>query len=281
MPFRWILVFGWLAAIALQARSQPLYDGALGTLPADQEWLYFAARGLAEQHHTGSATRLLTSADNLESAGYARQTPGPLNRNPGFNVALRLRLNSESHSRQDRAGFSLIVLAEDRWGIELGFWTNLVFAQSADPLFTHAEEASFNSTTQFHEFVLSLTGTNYTLFANRLPLLSGPVRNYTAFTGFPDVYETPDFIFLGDNTTSASADVEIAEVALVPAPVLRARGPDRLEWEGVSGQTYTVQRSAGWGSWTNEAHVHSTSTTFSYTHVASATRPYFLRVTHP
>jgi len=281
MPFRWILVLGWLAAIAVPARSQPLYEGALGTLPSEQEWLFFAARGLAEQRHTGSATRLLTSADNLESAGYARQTPGPLNRNPGFNVALRLRLNTESHSRPDRAGFSLIVLAEDRWGIELGFWTNLVFAQSADPLFTHAEEASFNPTTQFNEFVLSLTGTNYTLFANRLPLLSGPVRDYTAFTGFPDVYETPDFIFLGDNTTSASADVEIAEVALVLAPVLHARGPDRLEWEGVPGQTYTVQGSPGWGPWTIEAHVHSTSTAFSYTHVTTTTGLYFLRVAHP
>ena len=41
-----------------------------------------------------------------------------------------LKLLSETHSTNDRAGLSLIVLSSDLRGIELGFWTNEIWAQS-------------------------------------------------------------------------------------------------------------------------------------------------------
>ena len=276
-----IQILGWLVAATIQLAAQPLFDGALGTLPSQQGWLFFAARGLAEESHTGSAAHLVTTVDNGESAGYALVAPVALARDPGFNVAFRIRLTAETHARLDRAGFSVIVLAEDRLGIELGFWTNLVFAQSSEPLFTHAEEASFDFTAGFVDLVLRVAGTHYTLFVDRTPLLSGTVHDYSAFTGFPDVYETPNLLFLGDNTTSAAANVEIAAAALVPAPALRVPGSDRIEWDGIPGQTYTVESSPGLDQWTAQAQVRSATTRFSYTNVVPVAQSLFLRLSYP
>ncbi|MEP7134154.1 MAG: hypothetical protein ABI904_04395 [Chloroflexota bacterium] len=57
-------------------------------------------------------------------------------------------------------------------------------------------------------------GDTYTLTANAIPLLTGPLRDYSAFTGFPDPYEAPNFLFLGDNTTSAQARVRLRFVSV-------------------------------------------------------------------
>jgi len=70
-------------------------------------------------------------------------------------------------------------------------------------------------------------GNNYNLYrigtgGDAIGLLNGPLRDYSAFSGPIDPYETPDFLFLGDDTTSAQAGVQIARVALpfavVPEP---------------------------------------------------------------
>lgn len=263
------------------ALAQVLYDGALGTMPGAQGWSYAAIPAQTVQaSHTGSAARLVTTTVNLSSAGYALQTPTPLDRETGFNIAFRVRLNAEVHARADRAGFSIIVLASDRRGIELGFWTDLVFAQSDDPLFVHAEDAAHDFQSGFTDLVLSVRGSEYALLAGGVPLLDGPVRDYTPFTGFPDVYETPNFIFLGDDTSSAGADVEIASVALVTPPTLRALAPGAVEWTGVPGQTYTVEGSADLETWEPVGRVTSLDATFRFTHTGDAARP-FLRVAHP
>jgi hypothetical protein len=125
---------------------------------------------------------------------------------------------TETHADNDRAGFSLIVLSSDLQGIELGFWTNRVWAQEGGPepdLFTQAEGVSFAVTNPV-TYTLAITSGGYTLAADLVPILSGPLRDYTAFSGFPDVYETPNFIFLGDDTTSARASVRFAYVAVIP-----------------------------------------------------------------
>jgi hypothetical protein len=235
---------------------------------------------LATASHTGSATRLVTTAANLANAGYARQAPSPLLRDPGFNLALRVRLNAEAHARDDRAGFSVIVLASDKRGIELGFWTNLAFAQADNPLFVHAEEAPFDFRSGFTDLVVSVRDTNYVLFAAGVPLLTGPVRDYTAFSGFPDVYETPNFLFLGDDTTSAGADVEIASVAIVRPPALRTPAAGVVEWTGVPGQTYTVEGSADLNAWEPVGRATSATDAFQFVHERLASHP-FVRVVHP
>jgi len=261
--------------------AQPLYDGALGTPPQAQGWSYAALPAqLAQATQTASATRLVTTTPNLTSAGYARVAPTPLARDSGFNLALRVRLNAETHARTNRAGFSVIVLSSDQRGIELGFWTNLVFAQADSPLFDHSEEAAFDFWSAFTDLVVSIRGTNYVLFAAGTPLLAGPVRDYTPFDGFPDVYETPNFIFLGDNTTSAGADVEIASVAIVTPPTLRVASQGVVEWTGVPGQTYTVEGSADLETWDVVGRVTSPDENFSFTDTRDAAKP-FLRVAHP
>lgn len=274
---RCVLVLG----LAMAAAAQVLYDGSLSTLPAAQGWSYAALPGLAQQTQNGNAVRLLTTASTIETAGYARVAPIPLEREPGFNLVLRLLLPAETHARRDRAGFSVIVLAADRRGVELGFWTNLVFAQNDAPLFTHGEEAAHDFAAGFTDLVLSLRGERYTLFADGAPLLVGPVRDYTAFSGFPDVYETPNFLFLGDNTTSAAAEVVLSSVVLVPAPHLQSARPGVVEWTGVSGQVYTIEASPDLKTWNSAGRVEAVGERFRFTNALAGSTSQYLRLTHP
>jgi hypothetical protein len=50
-----------------------------------------------------------------------------------------------------------------------------------------------------------------------LDALSGPVRDHTPFLGAFDPYETPDFLFVGDDTTSAKAAFSLRRVEILPA----------------------------------------------------------------
>src|SRR5262249_25272327 len=102
-------------------------------------------------------------------------------------------------------------------GVELGFWSNQVWAQNDSPLFTHGEGASFDTTKALTDYALTVLGGSYSLSADGQPLLGGPVRDYSAF-GLP--YTLKIFLFFGDDTSSAWARVEIARVTLgaVPEP---------------------------------------------------------------
>ncbi len=273
----WLLAGLWGVA---PVSAQLLFDGSLGTLPAAQGWTYAAWPGLAQQQPTGAAVRLNTTASNAENAGYARLLTTSLNLDAGFGLAVRCQLAIETHSRTDRAGFSLIVLGSDHRGVELGFWTNHVFAQADQPLFTHGEDANFDFASGPVDLTLTFRGPNYTLFANGAPLLFGPVRDYTAFTGFPDVYETPNFLFLGDDTTSAAAEVTIESVALMLPPTLRISAAGLLEWTGVPGRTYTLEASEDLADWSALASVVSATGHFRYTN-APAPSARFFRVAFP
>lgn len=211
-----------------------LYDGTLGTLPGAQSFDYLAVPGTATQTVAGGATTLDTTALVGEAAGYSAKAAAvpALDRAAGYAVTVAAQLQAETHTgsdrdgdgRDDRAGFSVIVLSSDLRGLELGFWTNRVWAQAdgaAVPpgglLFTQAEGAAFD-TTRLVTYTLFVRGDTYTLAGEGQALLTGDLRDYTAFTGFPDPYETPNLIFLGDDTTSASAAVRLAHVE-VTAPL--------------------------------------------------------------
>jgi hypothetical protein len=208
-----------------------LYDASAGgTPPTSQGWLtYFSSTFTNLFTSDATGTTLDTNGAAGTQAGFSNhsvvtgQVVNPafpaLDRNAGFTVHLEdLRVLSETHASTDRAGTSLIVLASDRKGIELGFWEGLIFAQNDTPLFTHGEQASFN-TTVAHDYDLRIQGSTYALFADGSPLLTGPLRDYAAFGGFPDPYELPNFLFLGDDTGSASAAVRFAGVSVtVPEP---------------------------------------------------------------
>jgi hypothetical protein len=140
-----------------------------------------------------------------------------LDRSQGYVLSFAVDLTAESHAKDDRAGFSVISASSDvavgvPASIELGFQDGRIFAQNAD--FTAGE-----ATTSFDPlaaglvaYELDIQNDTYELRADGTAVLSGMLRDYTGFTDPLDPYETANFIFLGDNTSSARARVAINAV---------------------------------------------------------------------
>jgi hypothetical protein len=277
--FSALLWAGLLLAASPSARAQTLYDASLGTLPEAQGWLY-GSFGNVTKTVTNDSVLFDTSATTSTEAGWSEFGAADLNRTNGFTLLFNVLLNSETHVSTNRAGFSIIVLGDDKRGIELGFWTNTVFAQSDSPLFTHAEDAHFSTTGSFVNYALNLHATNYILQANGTPILSGPVRNYTAFSGAPDPYSTPNFIFFGDDTTSASASVNVRALTLILPPTLTTSAPGVISWTGVSNQTYIVQASTDLISWGRVGEATSPNGSFGFTNGSTELSQYF-RIAFP
>jgi hypothetical protein len=140
-----------------------------------------------------------------------------LDRTAGFQVNFTMQLEQESHRNENRAGFSIIVLSADAKGIELAFWQNEIWAQSDDNtggLFKHGEGIAFATTNGLTDYQVTILNDGYTLNANGRSILAGPLRDYSKFDGFPDPYEMPNFLFLGDNTTSAESRVRLSSVSI-------------------------------------------------------------------
>lgn len=217
-------------AFAALARARPgtettvLYDGSLDTLPGEQGFAFIEFPDGATQTITNGGTILDTLSTTGIYAGYFAlpELMPVLDRTAGFTVTFSATLLAETHNSENRAGFSIIALADDNegteavQGIELAFWGNEIFAQDDDQqggtLFTHAESATYNTAlpTAYALFVITET---YTLYADGAPILSNRLRNYSNFSGFPDPYETPNFLFLGDDTSSAAGRVKLDYVA--------------------------------------------------------------------
>lgn len=238
------LSIGWLTVSA-----QVLYDGALGTVPAAQGWTFASFPGSPSQSMTEGTVRLDTTGSSSLQSGYSRIAPGGLDRAVGFTLGFSVRIERETHNNTNRAGFSVVVLAADKRGIELAFWTNRVFAQADTPLFVHAEDVAFDTSSAVVDYALTVGGNRYRLRSGGQLVLEGPVRDYTGFTGLIDPYETPDFIFLGDDTTSAAGAFAISSVVLIRPPVLTVKADGSVNWAGVPGVTYTVEASVDLQVW--------------------------------
>lgn len=217
-------------AAAVPAKAAILYDAGIGTLPASQGWSWGLdplAGNSATQSVASGALTLDTTKVKSDKAGYV-QLP-QLNSSTGYQLNFSLRLLAETHAGSDRnrdgvddrAGFSVIALGNDSRGVEIAFWTDRVWAQSSSPLFTQAERKTFDTTAAVVDFALTVQGDQYALSANGAALIGGPLRNYSSF-GAP--YNVPNFLFLGDNTTSASAKTEIASVTLAALPIPEPHG---------------------------------------------------------
>lgn len=194
-----------------------LYDGALGGTPDTQGLAYSTSPGaLATQSFASSVTTLDTTPQRNNLAGYFGNGAlyPALNHIAGYSLLFSAQVITESHVSNDRAGFSVLVLSSDKQGIELGFWTNEVWAQEGGTtdLFTHAEEQAFTTTTGLITYTLTIVGNLYLLDADGSLVLSGSLRDYTAFSGFPNPYMTPNLIFLGDDTASAQATIKLSAV---------------------------------------------------------------------
>lgn len=218
-----VIVF-FATSIKIQAAEILLYDATAATLPGDQSWLFYGALGNVTQTLLGgSGTRLAT--DLPAQAGWSNTVPisnalknpafPALNAAEGYAIDWSMRMISENHTSENRAGTSIILLGSNNFGIELGFWTDQIWAQKSDPIFTRGETVTYDTATAYVNYRLLISGTGYELFANQARILSGLTRSYAASGSVP--YTLSNFFFLGDNTTSAGATVEIGSVRLITA----------------------------------------------------------------
>src|SRR5688572_24892553 len=186
---------------ATQAGGQKtliLYDAASGAIPAAQMMSFFdfPPGDIIQTYENGSTTLDTTKSGNDTYAGWtsnAANTPGfpSLDRAAGFQLDFTMEVENESHTSNNRSGFSIIMLSADARGIELGFWENEIWAQNDDViggLFTHGESASFPTTSGPTNYQLIIANDTYTLTANGTPILNGPLRDYSKFEGFPNPY---------------------------------------------------------------------------------------------
>ncbi len=214
-----------------------LYDSSVsGQKPNDQNLYYlalFPPIQATQGWESPGLTRLDTTGDISESAGYynydtllsqTAKVPITLDRTgDGYTLRFFAKVVSEDHSRSNRAGFSAIALSGDLWGIELGFWVDSIWAQDDEPAaFIRDESTSFDTASSVVRYDLAIQNTGYTLHVDGAPLLSGQLRNYAAYV--PNdlahhVYHQPDFVFLGDNTSSASAELLLGDVAVLDAAI--------------------------------------------------------------
>jgi hypothetical protein len=201
-----------------------LYDSASGAIPGAPLMGFLGfPQDAASLIYDDGATLLDTTLSGSDTyAGWVATgaaSPGfpILDRTAGFQVNFTIQVENESHESNQRSGFSMVVLGQDARGIELAFWEDQIWAQSdgsTGGLFSHAEGVPFVTTAGLVEYQLTIAGDTYTLSANHEPILTGPVRDYSAFDGFPDPYETPNFLFLGDDTTSAQARLRLSFVSI-------------------------------------------------------------------
>jgi Domain of unknown function (DUF4347) len=259
---------------AISGSTTVLYDGTTGKNP-DQTgaapggpWFFYRD---TEPLTGGNATKTVVAngskldSDNGIYAGYTNYSPNltnpfapkldvnpnfpVLDRTQGYSFNFKVQLNSETtrtpgankdnEGLDDRAGFSVILLSSDKKGIELGFWSDRIWAQedgatqrdpSLEPtsnnpfrtFFTQAEGATFN-TTVATDYNLTIVGDTYTLSnVGGTTILSGRLRDYSAFKPEvlgpvtpPNPYNLANFLFLGDNTPQAGAAFTLERAAIV------------------------------------------------------------------
>lgn len=214
-----------------------LYDSSQNNTPSNQNFSYQALN--PQPPFTTQATQIysapvtvLNSANQLNDyAGYTVNQPAmpALNRATGFQLRFNMRLISENHAGNDnRAGFNIILLSQDLYGVEMAFWENEIWIQEGNGanLFTRAEGILHNTTTALKTYELSIISNTYLLATNNTPLLSGSLRQYTDWVPpvmvLPDPYEQANQLFLGDDTSSAGATVWLGDVTIETgiAPVI-------------------------------------------------------------
>ncbi len=206
-----------------------LYDSSLGTLPSQQNfrWQRISPQPpflpLASQTYSTPVTVLNTTSQIGDYAGYTvSPTVMPtLSRTAGFQLTFDLRVISENHGvNNNRAGFSIILLSEDLYGVEMAFWEDEIWVQEGNglDLFTHAEGVTYDTTAALTTYKLTVISNSYQLEANDVPLLNGSLRQYTDWTppfGITvDPYEQPNQLFLGDDTSSAGAEIWLGDVTI-------------------------------------------------------------------
>jgi hypothetical protein len=225
-------------------RQITLYDGDLGTLPQQQQFVIPLLPPQPTIELRTNATFVDTMGNDATTAAFlARPTqPFTLNRTLGYSLSVTMRMLDEGHdgptadkngdNLADRAGMSFTLLGSDERGIEVAFWKDRIWAQedgAAQPpfgtLFTHilTESVAFDTTSITRTYQIHIRDQQYTVLADGTPLLSGELRDYGALSGaFSVLYNTPNSVYVGDNTSSARGQfmlerVVVGECALIAA----------------------------------------------------------------
>ncbi len=241
---RHLLILGLglgVGALPAWSATQVLYDPAVtNTDPAQTGWLDGAVVGGSASYSTQGV--LITPANIGATAGYSnypvllRFVDGlpPVNHafpallgSAGYRLSFGFGMSpdTENHSgNPDRAGFSVILIGDDKKGVEIGFQNNRIFAQNlVSNAFVAGEEtrnaghvaAAFSP----NRWDLTVIGNAYALTLGNQTVLSGALHDYSSYSGGgANAYHTPNFIFLGDNTTSAGATF-LLDYAAISTPV--------------------------------------------------------------
>jgi hypothetical protein len=196
------------------AETITFYDGDLGSLPGAQRFTYLTNPifgSAATQTLVPGGVILDSTPERSDQAGYFGGTAGAPKLDPsdGFAIDFQVRVTSETHVSPDRAGFSVIALDHASRGIELA-WAQHDGQFDPQMLFTHGEGVAVG-THMMSEYRLEVRGLSYTLSVNGSQRLSGPTRDYSSF-GLP--YSLSNFLFLGDDARSASAEIELRSVSI-------------------------------------------------------------------
>lgn len=219
-----------LLGVAGTARAQTttLYDGA-GGKTLDQSaaaWIYIQRPRqptVTGKFQEGGTMLDTTSTANLK-AGYSLLAPFALDNMKGYTLRFNLKVLAEAHGeRTSRSGCSVIVLGSNGKGVELAFWTNEVWVQTdAFEHGTGTEAHAFDTTEASAQYTLRVAGGKYDLSVNDTALLHGDLHNY-AVRGPAIPYKLLNYLFVGDDTTSAAAQFLIARVDITPASVTRSK----------------------------------------------------------
>ncbi|MFM7641346.1 MAG: hypothetical protein ACKO45_07325 [Cyanobium sp.] len=208
--------------------SLTLYNAASGR-PSDQGWLTFGGLNGSQTRSSNGTTLASATLGAAGYSNYANAAPTLINsafpkldRSVGFSLDFRLQVLNESHQTNNRAGFTVIVLDQGPIprGIELGFWSDRIFSQQGGsiPFQNIGEGVNGFSTTTATTYSLRILDQAYYLLAGNRLVLSGAVQDYSLWQKDPllpyNPYTTSNFLFLGDNTRSAGATVELGNISL-------------------------------------------------------------------
>lgn len=242
-----MVVSGFLAGDTIDranAATITLYDGGVFNATPDNvpnPFLAFTKIGLGSQTASGGQTTLDPSTSPGTYAGYSNYNSSgvlvnptfpTLDSNTGYTLSFAVKINSQTNASPDRAGFSIIALDNDRQGIEIGFRnpntltsTPDIFSQtlSGSNFVVGEQNNNLNGIlSSLNAYDLNVLGTSYTLSSNGNTLLSGALRTYTAGINsnppLTAVYGLPNFLFVGDDTSSAGANVSIQKIILTTNP---------------------------------------------------------------
>src|SRR4051812_39280993 len=115
-----------LLSVTATSRAVTLYDGSLNTLPEQQGWLLYGGNAAVPTKTAGGGKTTFDSGTSTTSAGWSNTVPlvntlfnplfPTLDRSNGFVLGFDVKVLSEAHNDNDRAGFDVILLGSDHQG---------------------------------------------------------------------------------------------------------------------------------------------------------------------